>query len=135
AAAVRGRELSRSEVVEAHLERIDRVNPAVNAIVQPRGDEALAEARAADDAGMVCSEGSASLADRRSPVDCVAVERLRDAGAIVIGKTNQPDFAMRWNTISGLYGTTRNPRDLALSAGGSSGGDAAAVAGGLVPIG
>ena len=156
AAAVRGRELSRSEVVEAHLERIERVNPAVNAIVQLRGDEALAEARAADDAGvqrgpldgvpvtikehydvagMVCSEGSVSLADRRSPVDCVAVERLRDAGAIVIGKTNQPDFAMRWNTISGLYGTTRNPRDLALSAGGASGGDAAAVAGGLAPIG
>lgn len=156
AAAVRGRELSRAEVVEAHLERIDQVNPTVNAIVQLCGDEAVAEARAADDAGiergpldgvpvtikehydvagMVCSEGSASLADRRSPVDCVAVERLRDAGAIVIGKTNQPDFAMRWNTISGLYGTTRNPRDLALSAGGSSGGDAAAVAGGLAPIG
>ncbi|HKO26853.1 MAG TPA: amidase family protein [Solirubrobacteraceae bacterium] len=156
AAAVRAHELSRSEVVEAHLERIEQVNPAVNAIVQLRGDEALAEARAADDAGvqrgpldgvpvtikehydvagMVCSEGSAGLADRRSPVDCVAVERLRAAGAIVIGKTNQPDFAMRWNTISGLYGTTRNPRDLALSAGGSSGGDAAAVAGGLAPIG
>lgn len=154
--AVRGRELSRSEVVEAHLERIEQVNPAVNAIVQLRGEEALGEARAADNAGtgrgpldgvpvtikehydvagMVCSEGSASLADRRSPVDCVAVERLRDAGAIVIGKTNQPDFAMRWNTISGLYGTTRNPRDLALSAGGSSGGDAAAVAAGLAPIG
>lgn len=156
AAAVRAHDLSRSEIVEAHLERIERVNPAVNAIVQLRADEALAEARAADDAGiqrgaldgvpvtikehydvagMVCSEGSASLADRRSPVDCVAVERLRDAGAIIIGKTNQPDFAMRWNTISGLYGTTRNPRDLALSAGGSSGGDAAAVAGGLAPIG
>lgn len=156
AAGVRERELSRTEVVEAHLERIERVNPAVNAIVQLRGAEALAEAKAADDAGiqrgpldgvpvtikehydiagMVCSEGSASLADRRSPVDCVAVERLRGAGAIVIGKTNQPDFAMRWNTISGLYGTTRNPRDLALSAGGSSGGDAAAVAGGLAPIG
>jgi amidase len=156
AAAVRARELSRSEVVEAHLERIEEVNPAINAIVQLRDREALAEARAADDAGsdrgpldgvpvtikehydvagMVCSEGSASLADRRSPVDCVAVERLRDAGAIVIGKTNQPDFAMRWNTISGLYGTTRNPRDLALSAGGSSGGDAAAVAGGLAPLG
>lgn len=156
AAAVRARELSRSEVVEAHLERIEEVNPAINAIVQLRDGEALAEARAADDAGshrgpldgvpvtikehydvagMVCSEGSASLADRRSPVDCVALERLRDAGAIVIGKTNQPDFAMRWNTISGLYGTTRNPRDLALSAGGSSGGDAAAVAGGLAPLG
>lgn len=156
AAAVRGRELSRSEVVEAHLERIEDVNSKVNAIVQLRGDQALAEARAADHAGadrgaldgvpvtikehydvagMVCSEGSASLAGRRSPVDCVAVERLRNGGAIVIGKTNQPDFAMRWNTISGLYGTTRNPRDLALSAGGSSGGDAAAVAGGLAPIG
>jgi amidase len=156
AAAIRGRELSRREVVEAHLERIEKVNPAVNAIVQLRGEEALAEAHGADRegrhrgeldgvpvtikehydvAGMVCSEGSASLADRRSPVDCVAVKRLRDAGAIVIGKTNQPDFAMRWNTVSGLYGATRNPRDLALSAGGSSGGDAAAAAGGLAPIG
>lgn len=156
ASAVRERELSRSEIIEAHLDRIGQINSTINAIVQLRAEEALADARAADDAGvhrgaldgvpvtikehydvagMVCSEGSASLADRRSPVDCVAVARLRDAGAIVIGKTNQPDFAMRWNTISGLYGTTRNPRDLALSAGGSSGGDAAAVAAGLAPLG
>jgi amidase len=156
--AVQAREVSRREVVAAHLERIERLDGAVNAISQLRAEQALAEADAADRrgddgaarpldgvpvtikehydvAGMVSSEGSADLAERRAEADNVAVARLRRAGAIVVGKANQPDFAMRWNTISGLYGTTRNPRDLRLSAGGSSGGDAAAVAAGMAPIG
>jgi len=155
---VAAREVTRREVVAAHLERIERVDGPVNAISQRRADEALAEAEAGDRrgddgiarpldgvpvtvkehydlAGMVQSEGSRDLGERRSPADCVAVQRLRAAGAIVVGKANQPDFAMRWNTISGLYGTTRNPRDPSLSAGGSSGGDAAAVAAGMAPIG
>ena len=67
--------------------------------------------------------------------DETAVRRMREAGAIVIGKANMPDHAMRWNTISSLHGTTRNPRDPSLSAGGSSGGDAAAVATGMAPLG
>jgi amidase len=155
--AVTAREIKAVEVVEAHLARIDRVNPAITAIVQVRAEEVLAEARAADSsraavrrplegvpvtvkehydvAGMVQSEGSAALAERRSPSDSVVVARLRGAGALVLGKTNQPDFAMRWNTISGLYGATRNPRDRSRSAGGSSGGDAAATAAGLTPLG
>lgn len=157
AQAVAGRELKAVEVAEAHLARIERVNPAIGAVVQLRGEEVLCDARAVDAkrggvgrplegvpvtvkehydvAGMVQSEGSLALAERRSPADSVAVERLRAAGALVLGKTNQPDFAMRWNTISGLYGTTRNPRDLSRSAGGSSGGDAAATAAGLTPLG
>lgn len=158
ARAVGAGEVSRREVVEAQVERIARVNPDVNAIVQLRAEQALAEARAADEergrrqegvldgvpitikehydvAGMVQSEGCAALAERRSASDCVAVSRLRAAGAIVVGKSNQPDFAMRWNTVSGLYGTTVNPRDHGLSAGGSSGGDAAAVASGIAPLG
>lgn len=155
---VRAGEVSRRELVNAHLERIARVNGAVNAVVELRAEEALAEAEAADRdaagrtalpldgvpitikdhfdvARMKRTEGVRTLADRRSPADAVAVRRLRAAGAIIVGKCNQPDFQIRWNTISDLYGPTRNPRDLKLTAGGSSGGDAAAVAAGMAAIG
>ena len=63
------------------------------------------------------------------------VQRLLDAGAFVVGKCNQPDFQIRWNTVNDLYGATRNPRDTSLTAGGSSGGDAAAVASGMAALG
>jgi amidase len=156
---VHARDVSRREVLAAHLDRIEAVNPAVNAIVEVRDrDAALAEAEAADrdhDArkgllldgvpvsikdhfdveGMTHTEGVRAFAERRSPGTALAVQRLVDAGAFVVGKANQPDFQIRWNTVNDLYGATRNPRDLALSAGGSSGGDAAAVAAGMAAIG
>lgn len=152
------RKISRRELVQAHLERIDATNKNLNAIVELRAKEALAEADAADKAhkdrgglaldgipvtikdhfdmaGMKHTEGVPAMAERRSPTDEESIRRLRAAGAIVIGKCNQPDIQIRWNTISHLYGATRNPRDLSKTAGGSSGGDAAAVAAGLAPIG
>jgi amidase len=157
---IRGGEATRREVVEAHLDRVEAVNGEINAVVEVRDrDEALAEAEAADHApaqaradlpldgvpvvikdhfdvtGMKHTEGVRAFADRRSPGNSVVVERLLEAGAIVVGKCNQPDFQIRWNTINDLYGITRNPRDLSLSAGGSSGGDAAAVAAGMAPLG
>jgi amidase len=156
--AVRARQVSRRELVQAHLDRIQRLNDAINAIVELRAEQALDEADAADRtaqdrstlpldgvpisvkdyfdvAGMKRTEGVRALADRRSAADSVAVGRLRAAGAIIVGKCNMPDFQVRWNTLSELYGPTRNPRDLRLSAGGSSGGDAAAVASGMAALG
>jgi amidase len=156
---VRSREVARREVLEAHLDRVDAVNPAVNAIVDRRPrEEALAAAEAADREheargglpldgvpvsikdtfdveGLLHTEGVRAFAERRSPGNAVVVQRLLDAGALVVGKANQPDFQIRWNTVNDLFGTTRNPRDLRLSAGGSSGGDAAATAAGMAPVG
>ena len=155
---VANRDVSREELVRAHLERIERVNPKLNAMVELRAEDALAEARRADTdharradlpldgipisikehydvEGMKHTEGLPVWADRRSEKDEVAIGRLRRAGAIVVGKANQPDLQIRWNTISHLYGATLNPRDTRLSAGGSSGADAAAVASGMAPLG
>lgn len=155
---VANREVSREELMRAHLARVEDVNPALNAFVELRAEDALAEARNADANhvhraglpldgipisikehydvnGMKHTEGLPAWADRRSPDDEVVVRRLREAGAIIVGKANQPDLQIRWNTISHLYGATRNPRDLSLSAGGSSGGDAAAVASGMAALG
>ena len=151
-------EITRRELVEAHLERITAHNGAINAIVETRGEAALAEAAAADRdaaertglaldgvpicikdhfdvAGMKHTEGVHAMAHRVSTADEVAVARLRAAGAIIVGKCNQPDFQIRWNTVSDLYGATRNPRDLTRTVGGSSGGDAAAVASGMAALG
>lgn len=154
---VRSGEVSRREVVEAHLARVGAVNGVVNAIVETR-EAALAEAEAADRdherraglpldgvpvsikdhfdvEGMTHTEGVRALAERRSPGTSLAVERLVEAGALVVGKANQPDYAIRWNTVNDLYGPTCNPRDTTLTAGGSSGGDAAAVAAGMATVG
>ena len=151
-------EITRRELVEAHLERIAEHNGAINAIVETRSEAALAEATAADRdaanraglaldgvpicikdhfdvAGMKHTEGVRAMAQRVSTADELVVARLRAAGAIIVGKCNQPDFQIRWNTVNGLYGATRNPRDLKRSAGGSSGGDAAAVASGMAALG
>ncbi len=158
-ALVRSGEASRREILAAYLDRVAEVNGAVGAIVELRDPErALAEADAADHArgrggelpldgvpvsikehfdveGMKRTEGVKAYAEQRSPRSSVAVERLVAAGAAIVGKSNQPDYKVRWNTISDLYGPTRNPCDLGLSAGGSSGGDAAAVAAGMAAVG
>src|ERR1041385_1027919 len=117
---VRAREVSRREVLEAHLARLEHANPQVNAIVEVR-EQSLADADAADrdhDAraglpldgvpvsikdhfdveGMKHTEGIRAFADRRSPGNAVAVDRLLAAGALIVGKANQPDFQIRWNT-------------------------------------
>jgi amidase len=85
--------------------------------------------------GMRHTEAVKAFADRRSPGTCVAVQRLLDAGAFIVGKCNQPDFQIRWNTVNDLYPPTRNPRDLRLTPGGSTGGDGAAVTAGMAAVG
>ncbi len=157
-AAIESGETTRLEIVQAHLDRIDSINPLTNSFVEIRADEALAEAAEADRVharrlsglldgvpvslkdsfamvGLRRTDGLTINADRYPGKDEVVVERLRSAGALILGHAAIPDLCIRWNTISGLYGTTRNPRDLSLTAGGSSGGDAANVAAGLATVG
>jgi amidase len=156
---VRARELSAREVMTAHLGRIARLNPRINAIVAKLDDDAcLALADEADRrragggdlgalhglpvafkdteaaVGFPWTRGSPIFAHDMPKEDTVLVERLRKAGAIPIGKTNVPEFAMGSHTYNKVYGTTLNPYDLTKSAGGSSGGAAAALATGLLPL-
>ncbi len=151
------RTVSRRDVLAAHLDRIEAVDGDVHAIIELRGS-VLDEADAADRAhegrghlpldgvpvsikdhfdveGMRHTEAVKAFADRRSPGTSLAVQRLLDAGAFVVGKCNQPDFQIRWNTVNDLYPPTRNPRDLSLTPGGSTGGDAAAVTAGMAAVG
>jgi amidase len=153
------REFSSVEVVNAHLARIDAVNPTLNAIVRVLADEARAAAELADRrlaagekvaplhgvpftvkenidmAGLPTTWGVPALAQAVVPADAPVVERMRAAGAIPIGRTNLPDMALRVHTISSLHGLTRNPWHPDRTAGGSSGGEAAALASGMSPIG
>jgi amidase len=155
AAGIRGHAFSAREVMEAHLGRIAAVNPRVNAIVtllEP--EQALALADAADreaprgvlhglpwvvkdleeTAGMRTTYGSPDLADNVPERDSPMVARLRAAGALIIGKSNTPEFGAGSQTFNRVFGVTRNPYDLTRTAGGSSGGAGAAVAAGMVPL-
>jgi amidase len=159
AAMIRERKVSAREVMAAHLDRIRRVNPRVNAIVAKLDDDqCLALADAADRrlasgeavgplhglpiafkdleaaVGFPFTNGSPIFKDNQPAEDTVLVERLRRAGVVPIGKTNVPEFGMGSHTYNTVYGTTVNPYDLTKSAGGSSGGAAAAVAAGLLPL-
>jgi amidase len=153
------REVTSVEVVEAHLARIEAVNPSVNAIVRRLDDTARAAAAAADDAvasgaslgpfhgvpmtvkenidlaGTPTTSSLVAFAEAIVPTDAPVVERMKAAGAIPIGRTNLPDLGLRVATESSLHGTTRNPWDGDLTAGGSSGGEGAALAAGMSPIG
>ena len=156
--ALRARRASAVEVMEAVLGRIDATHADLNAVVARRGrDELLADARAADArlargearplegvplgvkdledvGGMITSEGSMPFRDHVAERDSVQVERLRNAGAIVVGKTNTPEFGYTAITKNLVYGLTRSPWDLARTPGGSSGGSAAALAGCVLPL-
>ena len=146
------------EVMQAVLARIDAVNPRVNAVVTLVRESALREARRATAAlrrgaalsplfgipvgikdvtptrGIRTTYGSKLFEDHVPDEDALVVQRLRAAGAIVIGKTNTPEFAFGPNTVNAVFGATRNPWNLALTAGGSSGGSAAALATGMCPL-
>jgi amidase len=159
AAMIRDREVTSREVVQAHLDRVAAVNPVLNAIVRLLPDEALAAADAADRAtsdgaglgplhgvpftvkenidlaGTPTTQAIPALAEAVAPVDAPQVERLRAAGAIPIGRTNLPDFGLRVHTDSALHGLTRNPWNPQRTPGGSSGGEAAALATGMSPLG
>ena len=158
AALLRAREVSARELLDAHLARIERLDPSINAIVTRDPDGARAAADAADAAlaagdpvgplhglpvahkdthltgGMRTTWGSPVHADHVPRHDELVVERLRRAGAIRVGKTNTPEFAAGSHTFNPLFGATHNPYRHGLSAGGSSGGAAAALAAGLVPV-
>lgn len=158
AAALRRRDVSAREVVEAHLARIDAVNGKVNAIVTLVPDRALAAADAADarlaraepvgplhgipmahkdthlTAGIRTTHGSPIFRYYVPQTDELVIERLRRAGAIAIGKTNVPEFGAGSHTFNPIFGPTRNPYDLGRSAGGSSGGAAAALASRMIPL-
>ena len=155
----RARKTSPLEVMQAVLARIDAVNPIVNAYVTVARESALAEARRATRAlgrrgtalaplhgvpvsikdltstkGIRTTWGSVLFKDHVPDKDDLVVERLKAAGAIVVGKTNTPEFGAGGNTFNAVFGATRNPWNPALTSGGSSGGAAAAVACGMGPI-
>ena len=151
---IRSRRASVTEVLQAHLAQIERVNPKVNAIVTLRADEALAEARAADAAlargeeggplfglpvahkdlvptrGIRTTWGSPIYKDHVPDHDGLIVERIKAAGAITIGKTNTPEFGAGSQTFNEVFGATLNPYDPTKTCGGSSGGAAVALASG-----
>src|ERR1700761_1795441 len=156
--ALRDRQISSRELLTYLLDRAGKLNPELNAIVAWDTDRAQAEAAAADEAaargefagplhglpmtvkdtfetqGLVTTSGSSELAGYVPQADAVGVARLRAAGAIIFGKTNTPLFAGDIQTYNEVYGRTNNPWDTTRTAGGSSGGPAAAVAAGLTPL-
>lgn len=158
AAMIASRAASPVEVLDAHLAAIARVNPRLNAIVTLVADQAREQARAVEaavmrgeklgalaglpvaikdvtlTAGIRTTFGSPLYRDHVPGEDAEVVRRLKAAGAIVLAKTNTPEFATGANTVNAVFGATRNPWNPALSPAGSSGGSAVAVATGMVPI-
>ena len=157
AARIRRKDVSARDVMSAHLARIERVNPKVNAIVTLVADRAMADAARADDlakggtpgplhglpvahkdlvdtAGIRTTRGSRFYRDTVPTRDALIVTRMRAAGAITVGKTNTPELGAGSQTFNDVFGATRNPYDLAKTCGGSSGGAAVALACGMVPI-
>ena len=152
---IRARQLSAREAAQSALERLAAVNPLINAVVDCRPDEVLAQADAVDaalargetpgvlagvpvtvkvnidQAGHATTNGVTLQRDLIAASNSPVVDNLRKAGAVILGRTNTPAFSYRWFTSNQLHGTTRNPRDPRLTPGGSSGGAAAAVASGI----
>ncbi|HYH85994.1 MAG TPA: amidase [Pyrinomonadaceae bacterium] len=159
ARAIREREVSSDEVVSAYLARIEEVNPKLNALVQVTADAARERAREADaatargeswgplhgvpvtikdafeTAGVVSVGGTKGRAGYVPQEDAAGVARLKNAGAVVLGKTNVPEISLAFESDNLVYGQTNNPYDLARTPGGSSGGEAAAIASGMSPLG
>jgi amidase len=158
AARLARKDVSAREVLAAHLAQIARVNPQVNAIVTLVADRAMANAAKADDAiargdrvgvlhglpiahkdlvdtaGIRTTQGSPFYRDTVPAHDALIVTKLREAGAITVGKTNTPEFGAGSQTFNALFGATRNPYDVGKTCGGSSGGAAVAVATRMLPI-
>lgn len=155
---IRTGDLTATEVVTAHLKRISDANPSVNALLDCRPDEALAEASRIDSlspterqrlplaglpvavkdlipaTGFRHTQGSPIFAERVATHDHIIVARMKRAGAIVVAKSNTPEFGLGSHTFNDVTGLTRNPYSLAHSAGGSSGGAAAALASRMLPL-
>jgi amidase len=159
AGMIAGGEVTSTDVIEAHLARIEEVNPDLNAVTVTLADQARAAAADVDRAvaageplgrlagvpftikenidvaGSATTWGVSALADQVASEDAPVVARLREAGAIPLARTNLPDFAFRWHTESGRAGQTLNPWDPTRTPGGSSGGEAVALATGMSPLG
>ena len=157
-ASIRSKALSPVDVTRAVLERIEQVNPKINAFCTVTADTALAAARAAEAAvmkgerlgplhgvpvsikdltptkGIRTTWGSKIFEHHVPDEDALYVTRLKEAGAIVVGKTNTPEFGAGGNTFNAVFGATRNPWNTALTCGGSSGGAAVALATGMGPL-
>ncbi|MCH8056673.1 MAG: amidase [Proteobacteria bacterium] len=158
AAGIRNRNFSSREVVTSCLQRLDSVNPQLNAVVESRPDEALAAADKADKAvadgkdlgllhgvpvtiksvhdlaGWATVNGCAALKDNIALVSSPCIQNWLDAGVVVLGRTNTPEFSCRWETTNDFYGATSNPWNSELTPGGSSGGAAVSVAVGINPL-
>ena len=152
AQAIRAQDVSSQEVIEAHLRRIETVNPAINAVTVVLAEQASEAAEAADRAvasggelpplhgvpftvkenidlvGTPTTLGVKALAGAYPAADAPSVDRMKAAGAIPIGRTNLPNFAVRWHCDSELYGPTKNPWDRSCTAVASSSGESAALA-------
>ncbi len=159
AEAIRQKQVSSRDVIQAHLDRIEVVNPAVNAVTVSLAESALAAADLADQklangnilgplhgvpitvkenvnlVGSATTSGIVAFKDLMPARDAPHIAQLKAAGAIPIGRTNMPDFGMRWHTDNALRGATLNPWNANCTPGGSSGGDAAALATGMTPLG
>ena len=157
--AIQDKTLSSREVVQAHLDRMDAINGAVNAVTAVLAEEALAAADRADRRvasgdpvgplhglpitvkenidveGSATTQGVVSLRHSIAERDAPVIRHLKAAGAIVVARTNMPDFGLRWHTDNDLHGATMNPWDPSRTPGGSSGGEAAAIATGMSPLG
>ena len=155
---IRRRDVSVTEVVRAHLRQIERVNPAMNAIVTLTADRAMEDAKVKDaqlargaatgplfglpvahkdlvpTKGILTTYGSPIYRDNVPSEDGLIIERLRAAGAVTLGKTNTPEFGAGSQTFNEVFGRTLNPYDPSKTCGGSSGGAAVALACGMVPI-
>src|SRR5581483_1516898 len=159
AKAIRSGRTSSQRVIVAQLQRIEAVNPSMNAVTVVIAEQALEAAKAADRAilaggelpaflgvpftikanidvvGTPTTQGARALMGTYPTLDAPAVDRLKLAGAIPIGRTNVPTGAVRWHTDSELWGATVNPWDRSRTPGASSGGEAAALATGMTPLG
>jgi amidase len=155
---IRRKKLSARETLDAHLKQIERVNPKVNAIVTLVAEQAIENARKADEAqahgvalgplhglpiahkdlvdtaGIRTTYGSRIFKDNVPKHDAILVERIKKAGAICLGKTNTPEFGAGSQTFNAVFGATKNPHDLTKTCGGSSGGAAVSLACGMIPI-
>jgi amidase len=157
--AIREKTVSSHDVVQSHLNRIEAVNAEVNAVTVVLAEEALQAADEADNAlakgvslgplhgipmtikenidlkGSATSQGVVAMKDALPLQDAPHVSHLKRAGVIPIGRTNLPDFGLRWHTDNALRGATRNPWNRLRTPGGSSGGEAVAIATGMSPLG
>lgn len=155
ASQIRSRKISAREAAQAALDRLNAVNPAINAVVDHRPEETLAQADAVDaalakdeppgalcgvpitikvnvdQAGFATTNGVKLQRDLVAQTNSPVVDNLRKAGAVIVGRTNAPAFSYRWFTTNLLHGDTRNPRDPSITPGGSSGGAASAVTAGI----